>query len=123
MIEILTPKIEIFVFGSNLAGRHGKGAALHARLYYGAEYGVGVGRTGNAYGIPTKGYKFEILPLITINKSVDDFLHYAEVGIDWMFKLTRIGCGLAKYTDKQIAPMFKGVTSNVIVPVEWVEFL
>jgi len=45
---------EIFIFGSNEAGRHGKGAALHARQHHGAEYGVGVGRTGDAYAIPTK---------------------------------------------------------------------
>lgn len=69
--------VEIFVFGSNLAGRHGKGAALYAREHYGAVYGVGVGPTGSAYAIPTKDGKLRTLPLDQIKKHVDAFLAYA----------------------------------------------
>ena len=67
----------IFVFGSNLAGRHGKGAALDARIDWGAEYGVGVGRTGEAYAIPTKDHRLVTLPLDEIKPYVDDFIKYA----------------------------------------------
>lgn len=64
---------EIFVFGSNEAGRHGKDAALHARQHYGAKYGVGLGRTGDAWAIPTKDGKLKTLPLEKIEKYVAQF--------------------------------------------------
>lgn len=109
----------IFVFGSNLAGRHGKGAALPARLNYGAEYGIGNGRTGNAYAIPTKGYNIETLSLDYIRAGVLAFMIYARSHPELAFILTRVGCGLAGYTDSQIAPMFRGVSDNVSIPEEW----
>lgn len=111
--------VPIFVFGSNLAGRHGKGAALYARTHHGAEYGVGRGRTGNAYAIPTKGYHLEVLDLDYIKTEVQWFMIYARHYPELTFQLTRIGCGLAGYKDSQIAPMFKGVTNNVLIPIEW----
>ncbi len=114
---------EIFVFGSNLAGRHGKGAALHARRYYGAEYGVGVGRTGNAYAIPTKDSRLRVLPLDFIRAKVDEFCRYAAEHPEITFQVTRIGCGLAGYTDDQIAPMFRDAPSNCILPPEWTQIL
>jgi hypothetical protein len=110
---------KVFVFGSNLAGRHGKGAALCARQEYGAEYGVGEGRTGNAYAIPTKGHRLEVLPLTSIEKSVRKFLAYAAQHSSEQFFVTRIGCGLAGYTDAQIAPFFKYAPPNVELPKEW----
>ena len=96
----------IFVFGSNLAGRHGKGAARHARLRCGAVYGVGVERTGNAYAIPTKDEKLHTLTLDRIQAYVDEFLQFACAHPDLIFQVTRVGCGLAGYKDEQIAPMF-----------------
>ena len=114
--------MKIFVFGSNLAGRHGKGAALCARQEYGAEYGVGEGRTGNAYAIPTKGRKLEVLPLIRIEQSVKQFLTYAAQHTDLEFLVTRIGCGLAGYKDHEIAPFFSGATPNVVLPTEWLDY-
>lgn len=111
--------MEIFVFGSNLAGRHGKGAALTAHREYGAVYGAGVGRTGNAYAIPTKDRSLKTLPLEKILMYVKDFLTYASVRLDLQFRVTRIGCGLARYTDAQIAPMFKGASNNCHLPEEW----
>lgn len=110
----------IFVFGSNLAGRHGRGAALTARLYHGAVYGVGVGRTGNAYAIPTKDWHVKgTLPLDKISSHVRDFIRYAENNPDLSFNVTRVGCGLAGYRDDQIAPMFKDAPSNCRLPIEW----
>ena len=110
---------EIFVFGSNLAGRHGKGAALHARKHYGAVYGVGNGRTGNAYAIPTKDQQLRTLPLFAIQPCVRAFLSYAREHPELTFQVTRIGCGLAGYTDIQIAPLFKGAPDNCLMPYEW----
>lgn len=108
----------IFVFGSNLAGRHGKGAALYARQHYGAEYGVGVGRTGNAYAVPTKDEHLQTLPLDVIAVHVDCFLEYANAHSQLAFYVTRVGCGLAGYRDEDIAPLFKLAPINCILPME-----
>ena len=112
----------IFVFGSNLAGRHGKGAALYAMQNHAAEYGIGVGRTGNAYAIPTKDRNLNTLPLTQIHEHVEDFLFYAERHPELTFKVTRIGCGLAGYTDTDIAPMFANAPANCLLPDEWKKF-
>jgi hypothetical protein len=111
--------MKIFVFGSNLAGRHGKGAALAAKRLYDARPGVGVGRTGMAYAIPTKDEKLISLSLGTIASHVADFIYYAKSHPDLTFEVTRIGCGLAGYKDVDIAPMFKGAPSNCELPVGW----
>lgn len=113
----------MFVFGSNLAGRHGRGAALTARLEWGAEYGVGEGRTGNAYGIPTKDGCLRSRPLKDIRGSVRLFLAYAATNHDTRFLVSRIGCGLAGYTNEQIAPMFVESPNNCVLPTEWNEVL
>lgn len=107
---------EIFVFGSNLAGRHGKGAALYARHHYNAQYGEGRGPTGNAYAIPTKDEGLKTLPLSRIKTYVDDFIKYARANPNLMFKVTAVGCGLAGYRPEQIAPMFNGAPLNCIMP-------
>ena len=112
---------QIFVFGSNLAGRHGKGAALEARKTHGAIYGCGEGLQGCSYGIPTKDEKLQTLPLSKIQSHVQKFLVFAKENSDMQFNLTRIGCGLAGYQDKDIAPMFKGAEDNVILPEGWRE--
>jgi type IV secretory pathway TrbF-like protein len=111
--------MNVFVFGSNLAGRHGRGAALYARQKHGAEYGVGVGRTGNSYAIPTKDEKIKTLPLDAIRRHVSDFIEYARSCPHEAFEVTRIGCGLAGYDDSEIAPMFKGCPPNCILPSCW----
>jgi hypothetical protein len=113
----------IFVFGSNLAGRHGKGAALTARQQYGAIYGQGVGLQGSAYAIPTKDEKLRTLPLNRIEPYVREFIQFVSLmPEDWEFYVTRIGCGLAGYTDKDIAPMFIGAPLNCHLPEGWREF-
>jgi hypothetical protein len=114
---------EIFCFGSNLAGRHGLGAAKWAHDRYDAVYGVGRGRTGFAYAIPTKDEKIKTLPLSRIEPFVKEFIQYTIEHPELTFILTRIGCGLAGYTDKEMAPLFKGISNNVKVPVEWEFYL
>lgn len=113
----------IFVFGSNLAGRHGAGAAKWAYENKGAIWGQGVGMMGDSYGIPTKDQNIETMALERIQVFVDYFLEFAKNHPHLKFYLTPIGCGLAGYKPYQIAPMFKGVPSNVTVPAEFVEFL
>jgi hypothetical protein len=114
---------EIFVFGSNLAGRHGKGAALAARRFHGAIYGQGEGLQGNSYAIPTKDARIQTLPLDAIFTYVATFRDFARQHPELTFRLTPIGCGLAGYTPAQIAPMFRDAPSNVILPQEFVDAL
>lgn len=114
---------EIFVFGSNLAGRHGAGAALHARKEHGAIYGHGRGLQGNSYAIPTKDHNVKTLPLNEIKFYVNTFLLFAKENPDMIFNVTAIGCGLAGYKPYDIAPMFKDHTENVRLPKEFQEVL
>lgn len=109
----------IFVFGSNQAGRHGRGAALEAKHRWGAEYGVGEGRTGCAYAIPTKDRHLSVRPLEAIALSVTMFLSYARSHPELTFEVTAIGTGLAGYKPEQIAPMFKGAPENCQLPEGW----
>jgi hypothetical protein len=109
----------IFVFGSNLAGRHGKGAALAARNEYGAVYGKGVGLQGQSYAIPTKDEHLNALPLNRINAYVVEFLEFARTHQGLRFRVTPIGCGLAGYDPEQIAPMFKDAPENCDLPDGW----
>lgn len=111
--------MKIFVFGSNLAGRHGKGAALTARLQHGAIYGKGTGPQDNAYAIPTKDERLQTLALDRIKPYVEEFLNYARKHPELTFQVTRVGCGLAGYKDKDIAPMFKDAPSNCELPEGW----
>lgn len=105
---------EIFVFGSNLAGRHGRGAALTARQKYGAEYGVGEGLTGRAYAIPTRDMSVQTLPLIDVAYAVQRFLKFAETYPELTFVVTPIGTGLAGFGREQITPLFKNAPPNCI---------
>lgn len=104
-----TPKV--FVFGSNLAGIHGKGAALVAAQQHGAINGIGYGRMGSCFAIPTKFTPSVTLDLPVINHYVNCFLDYVETS-DSLFEVTPIGCGLAGYKPEQIAPMFLSVYHN-----------
>ena len=113
--------MQIFVFGSNLAGRHGAGAALTARKYQGAIYGQGSGMQGCSYAIPTKGKNLEILDLEVIETHVKEFIHFANNHPKLTFSVTRIGCGLAGYKDWQIAPMFRDAPDNCDLPEGWRE--
>jgi len=116
----VTDTTPVFVFGSNLAGRHGKGAALWALNNRGAIKGQGIGRQGNSYAIPTKDRNLNTLPLAAIREYVSDFLMYAEAHPATEFQLTAIGCGLAGYSPRDIVPMFARVPPNVKLPPEFV---
>lgn len=113
---------QVFVFGSNTAGVHGKGAARTAAQLFGAKRGSGEGMTGQCYAIPTRSYhfgKFKTLDLGEIAAHVGRFLAYAQLHPEKEFLVTLIGCGYAGYKPEQIAPMFKHRSENVIVPVEF----
>jgi hypothetical protein len=114
---------EIFVFGSNRRGAHGRGAALAARQLHGAIYGQGEGLQGQSYAIPTKDERIQTLPLEEIEKHVAIFRGFAFEHPELTFRVTPIGCGLAGYAPSQIAPMFKCPPDNVILPDVFVEAL
>lgn len=111
----------VFVFGSNLAGRHGKGAALYALQHYGAQYGEGIGRQGNSYAVPTKDYLLKVLTLDAIGRHLADFIEHAKEHPEDTFMLTPIGTGLAGYSREQIYLLLKqlDVPSNVLFTKEW----
>jgi len=110
---------EIFVFGSNLAGRHGRGAAKTAACLFGAERGQGEGFQGRSYALPTKDEKLRTLPLDEIAEHVRRFIVVADAHPYKTFRLTAIGCGLAGYSAEQIKPLFMPFPINVILPPEW----
>lgn len=109
----------VFVFGSNLAGRHGKGAALCAKKYFGAVQGQGIGRQGRSYAIPTKNERLQVLDLGTIQTYVSDFLEYALTREQTLFEVSRVGCVLAGYKNEEIAPMFLEAPSNCRFDHAW----
>ena len=104
---------EIFVFGSNLHGFHSGGAARAAMDKFGAEWGVGVGRTGQTYAIPTMHGGVDV-----IKPYVDEFVEYAKVHPELRFLVTRVGCGIAGFRDEDIAPLFAECVAleNVFLP-------
>ena len=111
---------EIFVFGSNIHGLHGGGAAAAAMRYFGAVWGQGVGLQGQSYAIPTMhGGVDEIRPY------VDEFIEFARKHPELTFLVTRIGCGIAGFTDQQMAPLFIYALemSNVVLPKSFVDIL
>ena len=113
---------EIFVFGSNLMGFHGRGAAAYAHKALGFPYRLGHGYQGRAYALPTKDHRIQSLSLREIKKYVDIFLDFAYNDGRKMF-LTAVGCGLAGYKNHQIAPMFKNTLSNISYPEPWRQYL
>lgn len=108
---------EIFVFGSNLAGAHGGGAARLAYERFGAVWGNGVGLQGQSYAIPTMQGGVE-----TIKPYVDEFIRFARERGELTFLVTRIGCGIAGFRDEEIAPLFRDAIDdeNVILPKSFV---
>ena len=117
---------EVFVFGSNLAGIHGAGAAKVAAARFGMPYGFGKGWTHpfKAYAIPTKDRNINTIPLDEIRLYVDEFVQMtaSDFILNSGYFVTRVGCGLAGYKDEQIAPMFKGA-KNCSFAEEWRPYL
>ena len=111
---------EIFVFGSNLTGAHGGGAARLAYNRFGAVWGEGMGLHGQTYAIPTIQGGVE-----TIKPYVDDFIRFAKEHCRLTFLVTRIGCGIAGFRDEEIAPLFTDAidVENIILPKEFVACL
>jgi hypothetical protein len=110
---------EIFVFGSNYAGRHGRGAALTALRKFGAINGQGCGPMGRSYGIATKDKHLRVLPLHTIKVQVARFLHHAAQHPEKRYLVTPIGCGLAGYCPRDIATFFQDAPANVVLPASF----
>lgn len=117
--------MDIFVFGSNLAGIHGKGAARFAYLNHGAIYGQGVGLQGYSYAIPTKDKSLKQLPLDLIEVYIADLIKDAKIYPVFTFNVTEIGCGLAGYTPDEIAPLFKEAmdSPNIKLPARFLDIL
>lgn len=111
----------IFVFGSNLSGRHGKGAALYARQHKGAIYGQGVGLQGSSYAIPTKDHNIRTMPIDQIEPYVKEFLMFADENLDMDFALTPIGCGLAGHKKVDMIKMIRlhYIPENVYFTRDW----
>lgn len=111
---------EVFVFGSNLKGYHGGGAARVAMNKFGAEWGNGVGLQGQSYAIPTMQGGVE-----TIQPYVDEFIAFAKQHTQLTFFVTRIGCGIAGFRDEDIAPLFVEAIDieNIIFPKSFVDII
>ena len=111
---------EIFVFGSNLEGIHGGGAARLAHKCFGAVMGKGVGLHGNSYAIPTMQGGVD-----TIQPYINEFLEFAKEHSDLRFYVTKIGCGIAGFRVRDIAPLFADAVDieNIILPREFVEII
>lgn len=113
----------IFVFGSNLAGVHGAGAAKEAYENFDAKWGIGFGLTGRAYAIPTKDKNIETMSVDEIRPYVEEFLKYASRHFNKEFFVTAIGCGLAGHEVKDIAPMFKYAPPNCTLHRRFADYL
>jgi len=103
---------EVFVFGSNLAGRHGGGAARQAHADFGAEYGIGEGLTGQCYAFPTLGHRLEQLPWRTLQTARDNLYSACRQHQDKTFLLTKVGCGIAGYPESDMAALFADPPPN-----------
>lgn len=115
---------QIFVFGSNEAGIHGAGAAK-LTIKFGAKMGHGFGLVGNTFAIPTKDYNIDTLPLNVIQNYVDYFIMICDKNPQLQFLVTKIGCGLAGYSEKEIAPLFKNAIdkNNIYLPKDFIEII
>jgi len=114
--------LAVFVFGSNRVGRHGKGAALYAKKHFGAQQGVGAGRTGDAYAIPTKGERLELLEWHQIEPSIERFVETARTHPHVTFHLTPVGTRLGGHSTEKLRVTLKrlGIPNNILLTASWV---
>lgn len=125
-IKTLKPN-EVFVFGSNYSGIHGKGAAKFAADNFGAKRGKGVGLFGQSYALPTRGYwdrlkrTFDPISLDKVQERIFEFLSFAHSRPDLKFYVTKIGCGYAGWKEHEISRLFGlfDIPPNVILPREF----
>lgn len=112
---------EVFVFGSNLWGSHGGGAAKIAYEQFGARWGVrgAMGCHGHSYAIPTLDLNMEKVPMDYLEESCADFLHFAESFKIYTFYVTKIGCGIAGFDEEDVKKLFINSPDNVILPKDW----
>lgn len=110
---------QIFVFGSNLSGIHGAGAARYAWQKLGAVWEQGEGLMGQSYALPTKDQQLQTLPLERIANYVGSFVMFAWERTDLRFFVTRVGCGLAGLTDHDVGPLFEDAPPNCELPYGW----
>ena len=127
-MSLPTEPNSLFVFGSNLAGRHAGGSARYAHDNLGAEWGVYSGVTGQCYAIPTCDSNFMPLPVEIIELYVNNFIRYMNDHPSLPFFVTRVGCGIAGFTDEQIAKLFFWAVNgrlniNVDFPEQWKQYL
>ena len=118
MITELKPN-EIFVFGSNLAGRHGAGAARQAREQFGAPMGVGEGLTGRSYAFPTLDENLNRRSMKDLRESRARLYFTCEENPELTFLLTKVGCGLAGYPEADMRALFVNAPANLILPEDW----
>lgn len=111
---------EIFVFGSNLEGMHGGGAARIAYEKFGAIWGQGVGLQGQSYGIPTMHGGVDV-----IKPYVDEFIEFAKSHPEMTFLVTRIGCGIAGFRDEEMATLFENAKEleNICLPKSFHKYI
>lgn len=117
------PENHIFVFGSDLAGRHEEGGARIAQQHFGAVKGVSRGWMGQSFAIPTLDRSLAPLSCEEIASYIDDFKIYTQNHLSTMYFITALGCGLAGNPISRIAPLFKGISNNVILPESFQVFL
>jgi hypothetical protein len=116
---------EVFVFGSNLSGIHGKGAAKTAKKW-GAKNGEGEGLFGKTYALPTVKEKIRgTLSLSKIAHHIEVFGECVRANPDKVFLVTEVGCGLAGLKVEDVAPLFKGLAKepNIVFPQSFVKYL
>lgn len=115
---------EIFVFGSNPQGRHGKGAALIAKERFGAIYGQSEGLQGQSYAIITKELRpyMPEIQLWMIKEGVWEFIEFAKKNPQLIFYVSKLGCSLAYFEVKDIAPLFREALEleNIYLPIEFI---
>jgi hypothetical protein len=113
---------DVFVFGSNEAGRHGKGAAKFALTNYGAKYGVGEGMTGMSYAIPTKDSRLRPVTMEKLEQSIRKFIEFARGNPQYRFLLTPIGTGLAGFSKRDVWRLLEkyGLPDNVVLTSTWI---
>ena len=116
---IKSHKDMIFVFGSNLSGIHGAGAAAYARRNKGAIFGQGIGLQNQSYALPPTGKHISFMPLSEIEVHIDAFKDFAMNNPHLDFQVTQVACGRAGFTKEQIAPLFKNSPSNCYFDMEW----